>query len=136
VTSEWSALVIWLRSVEDARPLQTHTRHLAADGHYDLSPLFMMWLDRPDACVVYGDGRRDYRWPLRAALARLDRLSVPHALPRYGVAIRAYESSGCNLDSTASALAPQWPICGDLPTLQRHLLDGLRLAQAAYRVTA
>ena len=136
MTDDWSALRIWLRSVHDAQPLQTHTRHLAGDGHYDLSPLFLLWLDRPDACVVYSDGRRDYRWPLRAALSRLDRLTVPHALPRYGVAIRAYESARYDLDATASALAPQWPICGDRQTLRSHLLDGLRLAHQTYRVTA
>lgn len=122
-------------SVEDAQPLQTHTRHIAGDGHYDLSPLFIMWLDQPEAVVTYPDGRRDYRWPLRAAQARLDRMVVPSILPRYGRALRALEVCHGSLESTASRLSADYPACGDLTVLQAHLLTGLRYLQQTYQIS-
>jgi len=135
VTTEYQSLVRWMLSVEDAQPLQTHTRHLGGDGLYDLSPAFLMWLDQPEAVITYPDGRRDYRWPLRAAQSRLDRMSVPSILPRYGRALRALEVCHGDLQSTSSRLAPDWPACGDLTVLQAHLLTGLRYLQHTYQIS-
>lgn len=135
MTAEYQSLVRWMLSVEDAQPLQTHTRHLGGDGLYDLSPMFIMWLDQPESIVTYTDGRRDYRWPLRAAQTRLDRMSVPSILPRYGRALRALEICNGDLQSTSSRLSADYPVCGDLTVLQTHLLTGLRYLQQTYQIS-
>lgn len=132
---DYISLVRWCLSHQDDPPLRIHSRHIGDGGYLDFAHEFASWLDGAESQVTYGDGRSDYRYPMRRAIEAAGRVPAAHGLPRHDEAVRALVRAAGDLSTTASVLAPKYPLYGHPVVAKRHLQVALTAVWRLYRVT-
>jgi hypothetical protein len=92
---------------------------------------FDAWLDssarQPDP-----DDRSRYRWPARAAVAKLAREPVLAGCPPRDETLRLIARSAGDLRAVKDLLARRYPVMGDPETARAHFAQSLRRFAAIY----
>lgn len=126
----------------DPQPTRLHRRGVWSDrdggsalGSPALDPDFERWLSAPDRSTVVEPGLTErYRWPARAAIAKLAREPVPASYPDRAQTLRAIARCGGDLDRAATILAPRFPAMGDPESARTHFARALRRFAAIFRL--
>ena len=74
-----------------------------------------------------------YRWPVRAAIAKVARIPVPVGRPPLDVTLRSIARAGGDLDAAAEALLVRWPAMGDPRTARAHFDTALIRVRRVFR---
>jgi hypothetical protein len=82
----------------------------------------------------YQHSRRVYVYPMRAAIARLQRISVPEGMPPVPLVLASLSSVGGSTTALVALLATDWPAMRDGGRAYGHVLMGLRRLRASYTV--
>lgn len=78
--------------------------------------------------------RTIYRWPMRAAMARVRRIPVRSGRPDFALTLLTYARARANAADAASLLASRFPAMGDEAVFMAHLADALRRVRHLYRL--
>jgi hypothetical protein len=72
-----------------------------------------------------------YRWPMRAAMAKVRAIYVAPARPDYAVTLATLARTG-SVEDTTSLLARQFPVMGDPDVARGHIAVALKEARRRY----
>jgi hypothetical protein len=124
----------------DPQPERVHRRGVWADsdgagsrlGSPAAIPAYASWLNSPDRSADSGHPD-EYRWPARAAIAKLAHEPVRAGFPDRSLTLRAIARCGGDLSAAADLLAGKWPAMGDPESARAHCAKALHRFRAIYR---
>jgi len=134
-------LALWYRDNQDPLPSRIVSRkNTSEDGRPDWTSEFAAWLTVPEGVNVYEEARKgkivrqvEYAYPMRRAVAIVQRMTRHRMLPPYGETLSTFTRCQYSVEALASAFASAYPVMGEPRIARAHLEHALRRARAAYR---